>query len=68
MDDGSIWRCIASVMPSISPAAGEALGKIGEKADYRVIIIYACFLVLFLAISSYFASAEIALASLTALE
>ncbi len=63
MDDGSIWRCIASVMPSISPAAGEALGKIGEKADYRVIIIYACFLVLFLAISSYFASSEIALAS-----
>jgi CBS domain containing-hemolysin-like protein len=50
-------------MPSISPAAGEALGKIGEKADYRVIIIYACFLVLFLAISSYFASSEIALAS-----
>lgn len=63
MDDGSIWRCITSVMPSLPHKGVETLGKIGEHADYRVIIIYACFLVLFLAISSYFASCEIALAS-----
>ena len=63
MDDGSIWRCFASVLPSFAPSGTEILNKVGANADYRVIIIYACFLVLFLAISSYFASCEIALAS-----
>ena len=55
MDDGSIWRCITSVMPSFT--------LLVEKADLRVIIIYGVLLVLLLAISSYFASCEIALAS-----
>ena len=63
MDDGSIWRCLTSVMPSFASQGAETLTRIGEKADYREIIIYACFLVLFLVISSYFASSEIALAS-----
>lgn len=67
MDDGSIWRCIASVLPSSAPdGAGThaVLGALGAaSADYRVIIIYAVLLVLFLVISSYFASCEIALAS-----
>ena len=65
MDDGSIWRCLTSVMPS---AASSEAGKLtllsqAQNAGTRVIIIYAILLVLFLAISSYFASCEIALAS-----
>lgn len=65
MDDGSIWRCISSVLPS---AASDGAGKFTLLAqslsgNARVIIIYSILLVLFLAISSYFASCEIALAS-----
>lgn len=55
MDDGSIWRCLTSVLPSDALAV--------TAADIRVIIIYGVLLVLFLVISSYFASCEIALAS-----
>lgn len=55
MEDGSIWRCFASVLPSQT--------LLVTTADVRVIVIYAVLLVLFLVISSYFASSEIALAS-----
>ena len=55
MEDGSIWRCLTSVLPSDTLSAA--------AADIRIIIIYAVLLVLLLVISSYFASCEIALAS-----
>lgn len=65
MDDGSIWRCISSVMPSFARngAAPAALAAGVEAAGTRSIIIYSILLVLFILIGSYFASAEIALAS-----
>ena len=55
MEDGSIWRCLTSVLPSDTLLAADI--------DVTGIIIYSVLLVLFLAISSYFASCEIALAS-----
>lgn len=67
MDDGSIWRCLTSVMPSSALKGADSItilaGGSASGANTRGIIIYAVLLVLFLAISSYFASAEIALAS-----
>lgn len=68
MDDGSIWRCISSVMPSAAQnrACSSVLAEVFAAingANKRSIIIYAVLLVLFILISSYFASAEIALAS-----
>lgn len=65
MDDGSIWRCLTSVMPSSASVGADPLTLlvIRSDVDTRIIIIYAVLLVLFLAISSYFASCEIALAS-----
>ncbi len=66
MDDGSIWRCIASVMPSSVPlrTGSSPLAAAAENAaGSPVIILYSVLLVLFLVISSYFASCEIALAS-----
>lgn len=69
MDDGSIWRCLTSVMPSSARNGADILTLLTQKSavsgisDIRVIIVYAILLVLFLVISSYFASSEIALAS-----
>ena len=60
MDDGSIWRCITSVLPSFARIrAASAV----ETNGTSMIIIYVILLVLFILIGSYFASAEIALAS-----
>ena len=66
MDDGSIWRCIASVMPSSVPlrtGSSPLAAAADNAAGSPVIILYSVLLVLFLVISSYFASCEIALAS-----
>ena len=65
MDDGSIWRCISSVLPSFARngAAPVAASVHLDAAGTRSIIIYSILLVLFILIGSYFASAEIALAS-----
>lgn len=67
MDDGSIWRCLASVMPSYALKGAEfqadSVFGTANGSGTGGIIIYAILLVLFLAISSYFASSEIALAS-----
>ena len=69
MDDGSIWRCLTSVLPSFACVKASNLtlqslkASLSSSYDIRVIIIYAVLLVLFLAVSSYFASSEIALAS-----
>ncbi len=66
MDDGSIWRCLTSVLPSFAhDRAASALiaGAAVQPEGLRSIIIYAVLLVLFVLIGSYFASAEIALAS-----
>ncbi len=63
MDDGSIWRCLTSDLPSFAPLRADSLTFLSAEADIRGITVYAILLVLFLAISSYFASSEIALAS-----
>ena len=63
MDDGSIWRCFTSFMPSFARLRTGTVALTVTKADITLIIIYAVLLVLFLAISSYFASCETALAS-----
>lgn len=66
MDDGSIWRCLTSVLPSFAhnrAASAAALGAAAQTGGTSTIIIYAILLVLFILIGSYFASAEIALAS-----
>lgn len=67
MDDGSIWRCLTSSLPSSALKGADPItllaGAPTSGANTRGIVIYAVLLVLFLAISSYFASAEIALAS-----
>ena len=63
MDDGSIWRCLTSVLPSFAPLRADSLSLLAASIDIKGIIIYAVLLVLFLVISSYFASSEIALAS-----
>lgn len=66
MDDGSIWRCFASVMPSAASSEAGNLTLLTQAvsgSNSRLIIVYAVLLVLFLVISSYFASCEIALAS-----
>ena len=62
MDDGSIWRCISSVMPSFA-RNGAAVAAVGNTAGTSSIITYSVLLVLFILLGSYFASAEIALAS-----
>ena len=63
MDDGSIWRCLTSVMPSDALPGADKLTFLVSSADIKGIIVYAVLLVLFLVISSYFASSETALAS-----
>ena len=66
MDDGSIWRCLTSVMPSAASAEAGTFTFLSQAISAngtRLIIVYAILLVLFLVISSYFASCEIALAS-----
>ena len=63
MDDGSIWRCLTSDLPSFAPLRADSISLLISNADIKGIIVYAVLLVLFLVISSYFASSEIALAS-----
>ena len=63
MDDGSIWRCFASIVPSSVPYGAFFSTLLSSVPNVRGIIVYAILLVLLIVLGAYFASAEIALAS-----
>ena len=58
MDDGSIWRCMTSVLFSESGTAGSGM-------DFGVIAVYIILIVLTIVGGAYFAGAETALASVS---
>lgn len=62
MDDGSIWRCLTSVTPSAIPLRTLKITFL-SALNVNAIIIYAVLFVLLILGGAYFASAEIAFAS-----